>query len=193
MATIKSYDNDATIHDQDKLIGSDGSTGPDNGKTKNYTVSALKEFILESVAPGSTVISAGDLRTITVTITPTQLHSFNGGGEIEILPQPDAGKAYIVKSVYFHLDFNTTAYNFSGNVFIASYDTNEDVSAPGWGIIYNQYLNSTSDVTTFQGDLTGMAIVKGYPIYLFNPSVSVTQGDSTVKIKLEYQIIDLSL
>lgn len=50
MAIINSYGNDGTIHGADKLIGSDGTTGADAGKTKNYTVSSLTSFVGENLS-----------------------------------------------------------------------------------------------------------------------------------------------
>jgi hypothetical protein len=45
MARITTYATDVTIHDADKVIGTDGVEGVNNGKTKNYTVSELKSYI----------------------------------------------------------------------------------------------------------------------------------------------------
>lgn len=59
MANINSYSVDSTIDPLDKLIGSDGSTGPDNGKTKNFTVSSLKDFVL-SAPKLSSILEAAD-------------------------------------------------------------------------------------------------------------------------------------
>jgi hypothetical protein len=68
MATIRSYDNDATINPQDKLIGSDGSTGVDNGKTKNYTISSLRNFILDGPSLSNIVDAADDTAAATAGI-----------------------------------------------------------------------------------------------------------------------------
>lgn len=182
MTKISQYALDSTISEKDKVLGTDFA----GSGTKNFSVESLRDYFLEFV-DGATTLSK------TVTLTPAQMLSLNGGGEIEILPQPETGKAYIVKAIYFHLDFNTTAYNFSTNIYFGSYDPVAVLEAPRWSTIYASYLNKTSDTTTFQGDVAGSVIVEGYPIYLYHPLVSVTQGDSTVKIKLDYQIIDLSL
>lgn len=65
MANINTYQIDTTIHELDKLIGSDGSTGPDAGKTKNFTVSSLKEFILDAPQLSSLVDAADDAAAAT--------------------------------------------------------------------------------------------------------------------------------
>ena len=45
MPKIESYNNDVTINDNDKLIGSDGDTGV----TKNYTINDLKTYFASTV------------------------------------------------------------------------------------------------------------------------------------------------
>lgn len=45
MAKISTYTTDATIDPADKLIGTDGSQGVDNGKTKNFTVANLQAYM----------------------------------------------------------------------------------------------------------------------------------------------------
>lgn len=44
MARIVTYTTDTVIHDDDKVLGSDGVEGVNNGKTKNYTIADLKEY-----------------------------------------------------------------------------------------------------------------------------------------------------
>ena len=49
MAKISTYNNDGTIEAGDKLIGTDGSENTaETGKTKNYTVAALRTFMFAS-------------------------------------------------------------------------------------------------------------------------------------------------
>lgn len=45
MANISSYTSDTTIDPADKVIGTDGTTGADQGKTKNFTVSTLTTYV----------------------------------------------------------------------------------------------------------------------------------------------------
>ena len=45
MANISTYTTDTTIDPADKVIGTDGATGVDQGKTKNFTVSTLTTYI----------------------------------------------------------------------------------------------------------------------------------------------------
>lgn len=50
MAIINTYSNDSTIHGEDKLIGSDGTTGADAGKTKNYQVDTLTSYVSSNLS-----------------------------------------------------------------------------------------------------------------------------------------------
>jgi hypothetical protein len=186
MANINSYPLDTVINDSDKLIGSDGVNA---GVTKNYTVGSLKLHILESVDSGTTL-------STTVTLTPAQLLSLNGGGFIEILPAPESGKAYYVTSSYLHLDFNTTPYNLAGSISTYYYDPEigNDSAAYSGVNVQLSYINGSSSITVVSGDVTGTMTLLPLGIYLVAPnSVSVSQGDSTIKIRLDYKIVDLSL
>ena len=49
MARLTSYLDDENIHDEDRMIGTDGSPGILNGATKNFRVGALKNHILNSL------------------------------------------------------------------------------------------------------------------------------------------------
>jgi len=53
MARIITYATDTQIHDEDKVIGSDGVEGPNYGLTKNYTVGELKGYISSGINPSS--------------------------------------------------------------------------------------------------------------------------------------------
>jgi hypothetical protein len=189
MANINTYQIDTTIHELDKLIGSDGSTGPDAGKTKNFTVASLKEHILESVDSGTTLSK-------TVTITPAQLLSLNGGGAIELLPAPDLGKVYYVTGSYLRLDFNTTSYNLLGGIYIYYYDPeigSSSAAYSGASVDFSN-INGSSSITVVSGDVFGTMTLYPLGIYLVAPSnLSVSQGDSTIKIRLDYKIVDLAL
>lgn len=45
MSKIKLYGSDSVIQDEDKIIGTDGTSSSDSGKTKNFTVSSLTTYI----------------------------------------------------------------------------------------------------------------------------------------------------
>lgn len=59
MPNISSYNTDAVVEPEDKLLGSDGSIGADAGKTKNFTIASLTTYILD--APKlSNILDAAD-------------------------------------------------------------------------------------------------------------------------------------
>lgn len=49
MSKIDLLTTDSTVEDADKLVGTDGTTGADAGKSKNYTVAALKAHVLAGI------------------------------------------------------------------------------------------------------------------------------------------------
>ena len=65
MGNINSYAADQTVEALDKLIGSDGSTGVDAGKTKNFTVASLRDFILDGPSLSGIVDAADDAAAAT--------------------------------------------------------------------------------------------------------------------------------
>lgn len=83
MAIINTYGNDTTIHAEDKLLGSDGTTGADAGVTKNYTVGDLGTWIGESGLYGDVVV--GDLTTNGAVITKINVITATPGGVTEVL------------------------------------------------------------------------------------------------------------
>jgi len=78
MAVINTYSNDSVIHGNDKLIGSDGTVGADNGKTKNYTVSSLAQWVGTDGLSGT--CNLGSVTTNgKVKVTVNAISGTNGG------------------------------------------------------------------------------------------------------------------
>jgi hypothetical protein len=67
MANISTYILDTGIDINDKVIGTDGTTGEDQGKTKNFSVSALRSFIG----------SGGNFVTKKITVSTAQLRTIH--------------------------------------------------------------------------------------------------------------------
>jgi hypothetical protein len=49
MARISTYTTDTTLSPQDKWIGTDGAVGSENGKTKNFTVQDIAEYVSDYI------------------------------------------------------------------------------------------------------------------------------------------------
>lgn len=45
MARVSNYNTDSTLNPEDKWIGTDGAEGVENGKTKNYTVQSILDYV----------------------------------------------------------------------------------------------------------------------------------------------------
>lgn len=202
MTKISKYALDSSITDEDKILGSDGVEGVNNGVTKNFSVGKLKEYILSDVEPGSVVVDNDTVYSTTVTLTPAQMLSLNGGGAIELLPAPATGKAYLLTDTFTKIEHNTTAYNFLYSPSIAYYDT-ETLSTAFygyWGSLERIVLNDLYVAASLQDSFcrnvppaaTNPIILRQMPVYLHsNSSQTVSQGDATLKITLQYKIIDL--
>lgn len=86
MANISLYQLDSEIDGSDKVIGTDGTTGADQGKTKNFTVSALGAHILHtSTLTGGTNVNGNltvqqDQADATITII-SDTSNVSPGGE----------------------------------------------------------------------------------------------------------------
>ena len=63
MTKIKNYELDSTINDDDKVIGTDGLPGADFGRTKNYSIASLVNYIDNQLDP---VDGSGTLNTIPI-------------------------------------------------------------------------------------------------------------------------------
>lgn len=52
MARISNYNTDSTLNPEDKWIGTDGAEGAENGKTKNFTVQGLADYMAQEGVAG---------------------------------------------------------------------------------------------------------------------------------------------
>ena len=67
MARVSNYATDSTLNAEDKWIGTDGAAGAENGKTKNYTVldmlnyveANLNQLVLTNAEDDAAVATAG--------------------------------------------------------------------------------------------------------------------------------------
>lgn len=64
MTKIKQYELDSTIHEDDKVIGTDGNPGVDLGRTKNFTIAALTAYLNTALEVDNMVGGSGTLNTI---------------------------------------------------------------------------------------------------------------------------------
>jgi hypothetical protein len=174
MSKIKLYTKDNTIEDEDKVIGTD-ATGEN---TKNYEMSAIRSYV------GSTSVV-----TKKVTITSEQLLSLDGGGTIELIEAPGAGKVIVPISFACFLDFNTIAYDLSSDINIKSGTT-----GGGFGAVDADELNSSSDVyfTVTLSPYPGATLEVNGALNIVATTQTITQGDSPLTLSITYKIVDFS-
>jgi hypothetical protein len=106
MTKIKQYELDSTIHEDDKVIGTDGNPGVDLGRTKNFTIAALTAYLNTALEVDNMIGGSGTLNTIPMwTPDGTTL-----GDSIIVkdasVPAPDNG---IVVKGKFRIDTTGTA------------------------------------------------------------------------------------
>lgn len=175
MSKIRLYTTDNNIEDDDKVIGTD-VTG---NNTKNYEMSAIRSYV-----------GSASVVTKKVTITSEQLLSLDGGGTVELIEAPGAGKVIVPLSIIGFVDYNTTAYNFSSDINVVT-GTSGQV-----GIIPKASLNNI----TPSGDIyfcseivtNGQELSSNAALNIYTTSETVTQGDSPLTLSITYTIADFS-
>ena len=70
MTKIKNYEQDSTINDEDKVIGTDGVSGVNLGRTKNYTIASLVNYINTQLDP---ISGGGTTNTIPIWVDDEEL------------------------------------------------------------------------------------------------------------------------
>lgn len=170
MSKIRLYTTDNNIDDDDKVVGTD-VTG---NNTKNYEMSAIRNYV------GSTSVA-----TTKVTLTSDQLLSLDGGGTVELIEAPGAGKVIVPVSIVGFLDYNTTAYNFSSDINVVT-GTSGQV-----GILQSGALNATGD-RYFCSELVtnGLALSSNAALNIYTTSETVTTGDSPLTLSITYRVVE---
>ena len=81
----------------------------------NLATSLATQFSMQDVIDTVSASGGGtDLKQTTVTLSAAQMLSLNGGGTLELIPAPGAGKLIAVMNVVYKLDFNSVQYDYAG-------------------------------------------------------------------------------
>jgi len=182
MAIINSYPT-ITPKSGDLVIITDTST--EGNPTKTATIASINALNY------STSI---DLVQKEVTLTAAQMLSLNGGGSIEVLPAPGAGKLLALMNVMTQVDFNSVAYNFAAGGIsdkISFYIGVNEASGPS-----TLSFNAAADIFYITDPLSQI----GSSSYTPNSSltlqatagITVSQGDSPIKLSILYRQIAVS-
>jgi len=148
----------------------------DSNATKTATVSSFTSSVL-------------GLQTQEITLTPAQLLSLDGGGTIELIEAPGAGKVIVPISFACFLDFNTIAYDLSSDINIKSGTT-----GGSFGAVDADELNSSSDVyfTVTLSPYPGATLEVNGALNIVATTQTITQGDSPLTLSITYRIVDFS-
>ena len=138
-----------------------------------------------------------DLFQKDIKLTAAQMLSLNGGNTIELIPAPGAGKILIVMNALINLDFNSQAYNFAtsgmSDTVTLALGATELINDNGF---FTSNLNLGAD-TYFLGDPVSTSVSTQLPPnsalnLISTAGVTVSQGDSPVKVSLIYRVVDLN-
>jgi hypothetical protein len=121
MANIGTYSNDSTIDPADKLIGTDGTSGADSGKTKNYTISALTTHISDGLG-GYPVYTA--LLNQSGTEAPVATILKNTTGKTFTWTRQSPGNYTVTASSALFTVNKTIVFGNHGSVNIVDFDWN---------------------------------------------------------------------
>ena len=182
MAIINSYPT-ITPKASDLVLITD--TSVEGNPTKTASISSINAL---NYSPSI------DLLQKEITLTPTQMLSLNGGGSIEVLPAPGAGKLLALMNVMTQVDFNSVAYNFAAGGISDQVSFFIGANMAGGPSTLN--FNAAAD-TFYISDPLGQV---GGSTYTPNSSltlqatagITVSQGDSPIKFSILYRQIAVS-
>jgi len=163
MTKIKQYELDSTIHEDDKVIGTDGNPGVDLGRTKNFTIAALTAYLNTALEVDNMVGGSGTLNTIPmwtpdgttlgnsiITTDPslplaTDGIVVNGKFRVEV---PTGTNAFNVSNEvvsYINARFNAGIIDSNSSLGTAGQALLSTSTATEWGTFYIGYADQSGD------------------------------------------------
>lgn len=177
MAIINSYPT-ITPKAGDLVLITDTST--EGNPTKTATISSI-----------NAIEAAPDIITVEKTFTSTEIKTVGDGAglvSLTIVDAPGANKVIAVVSAVCFLDYNTTQYNFSADLQLAT-------KTVAFANISSSLINSASDkyigIPIFSS-AGGNTLEENATLNLQSNSATVTTGDSPITFSISYRIIDFS-
>jgi|TARA_Y100000015_G_C2381698_1_gene85335 hypothetical protein len=131
-------------------------------------------------------VGGTDLKQTTVTLSAAQMLTFNGGGEVEILPAPGANKMYASVEAMMFVDFNSVVYDFAGA--LGQVVQWKQGASTGFSLNFG-VLNSGADALQDFKSINTTASFNSSISIQSTAGVTVTQGDSPVKFSIIYREI----
>ena len=188
MTKIKQYELDSTIHEDDKVIGTDGNPGVDLGRTKNFTIAALTNYLNTALEIDDMIGGSGTLNTIPMwTPDGTTLGDSIIVKDPSVLA-PDEG---IVIKGKFRIDTTGQATDvgkiaeFSNNIVLRKnvefkagiYDNSFSLGTSGQVLTSTGTAVSWVDVSALSGNVDGSGTLNTIPIWTPDGN---TLGDSVL-------------
>ena len=185
MTKIKQYELDSTIHEDDKVIGTDGNPGVDLGRTKNFTVAALTAYLNTALEIDGMIGGSGTLNTIPMwTPDGTTLGDSIITTDTSLPVETDG----IVVNGKFRVELpaGTSAFNVSNEVvnrinarFDAGIiDYNSSTGTAGQVLTSTGTAVSWVDVSSLSGNVDGSGTLNTIPMWTPDGN---TLGDSIVQ------------
>jgi len=134
----------------------------------------------------SDVVETIGFHTEDKVLTSDNLLDLNGGGSIEIIEAPGAGKVISIISIVGFLDFNSTAFNFNESLLFR-------IGTNTQSTLTTSTINSSADLYFTIGGEDYDVTLPNTALTLFaDTSATVTTGDSPLNLRIAYRIVDFS-
>ena len=203
LATVASNTDTLTInHDATTRTNNTSSASPAAGGTftaiDTLTTNATGHVTAVNTKTVTLPASGGSsgLNLLSMTIPASDILALNGvsGGQVQLLSAPGANKMYQVVSVSVYLDYVSSPYNVNQTLKISN-----SPNGASFANITTTFINSVSSVIATPA-ISGTASISdaqelNKPLGLGvanGVSVSVTQGNTPIKISIVYRIVDFN-
>jgi hypothetical protein len=193
MARISTYTTDTTLSPDDKWIGTDGAVGSENGKTKNFTVQGMADYVSDYIGEEGFVVKG-------VQVTLTQADILNPSGFSKLIVPPKAGKIIMPTSIALYRKPGGTSYNLSGGtvglISIANSLAGAVIGASSLNIAFQTENESTTYPSINSGTTSSQRIRPGNSIYIslgtpITPGIA-TEGTGDLVLYLTYTEITIT-
>jgi hypothetical protein len=186
MARISTYTTDTTLSPEDKWIGTDGAVGSENGKTKNFTVQDMADYVSDYIGEEGFVVKG-------VQVTLTQADILNSSGFSKLIVPSKTGKIIIPTFVSLYRKPGGIPYPIGINslrLFSVVGSTVSSISPAISNISFQTSNEGTSYLSINSGETSSQMIRPGNNIYIalgnaLSPSV-ITGGTGDLVLYLTY-------